>query len=155
MFPVPIVGVLIASRQPRNPIGWIMLAIGFVWEFVVGSAGIYVQYGLVLYPGSLVRPDLVAVLTASSWVPGIGLIATFLILLFPDGHLPSPRWTWLAWACGLVLVYLTVLLPLIPGLLSSIDPAYPRVPNPLGIESLRSIRGPLFSVIPVFPVLVL
>jgi hypothetical protein len=71
MFSFPVVGVLIASRQPRNAIGWILLAIGFVWE-VGGALGAnYVQYGFFTAPGSLPGPEAVAVLASSVWVPAL------------------------------------------------------------------------------------
>jgi len=100
MFSFPVVGVLVAAREPDNPIGWLLLAIGLVWEVWGGVAGIYVIWGFDVDPGSLPRPDLVAALTSSVWVPGLGLIGTFLILLFPDGRLPTPRWRPVAWLCG-------------------------------------------------------
>jgi len=141
MFSFPVVGVLVASRQPGNAIGWLLLGIGLVWEVWGGVAGIYVVWGFDVDPGSLPRPDLVAALTSSIWVPGLGLIGTFLILLFPNGRLPTPRWRPVAWLCGLVLL-LTVLLPLAPVPLNELgDPSLPPIANPLGVEAL----GPFFD----------
>src|SRR5680860_64500 len=114
MFSFPVVGVLVAAREPGNAIGWLLLAIGLVWELWGGVAGTYVIWGFDIDPGSVPRPDLVAALTSSIWVPGLGLIGTFLLLLFPNGRLPTPRWKPVAWLCGLVLLILTVLLPLAP-----------------------------------------
>jgi hypothetical protein len=91
MFSFSVVGVLIASRRPRNPIGWILLADGLAWA-LSAVAGNYVQYGLVTHPGSVPRPDLALALSDWLWVPGVGLIGTYLLLLFPNGRLPSPRW---------------------------------------------------------------
>ena len=69
LLALPIVGVLIASREPRAAIGWILLAIGLVWELPSEN---YVEYGLITNPGSLPRPDLVGVLTSGTWVPASG-----------------------------------------------------------------------------------
>ena len=41
-----------------------------------------------------------------SWLPIVVLPVTFLLLLFPDGHLPSPRWRWFAWGLGVALTSL-------------------------------------------------
>lgn len=152
MFSFPVVGVLVAAREPGNAIGWLLLAIGLVWEVWGGAAGIYVLWGFEVVPGSLPRPDIVAALTSSIWVPGLGLIGTFLILLFPDGRLPTPRWRPVAWLCGLVLLLLTVLIPLSPGTLNEIgDPSLPPVANPLGVEAL----GPFFDGYPFYVLLLL
>jgi hypothetical protein len=141
-FAFPAVGILVASRLPRNPIGWILLGIGLVWEgyFVAEN---YSQYAFVHHPGSLWRPDLVVALTSSLWVPAVGLMGTFLILLFPDGRLPSPRWRPLAWASGMTLVSIFVVTPFIPLSLRRVSqtPGTPRGANPIGIEALEPIIG--------------
>jgi len=141
-FAFPVVGILVASRLPLNPIGWILLGIGLFWEsyFVAEN---YSQYAFVLHPGSLWRPDLVVALTSSLWVPAVGLMGTFMILLFPDGRLPSPRWKPLAWASGITLVAIFVVTPFIPLSLRRISqtPGTPRGANPLGIEALEPIIG--------------
>jgi len=153
MFTFPVVGVLVASRQPRNPIGWILLAIGLVWELGTGVTSTYAAYGFSVDPGSLPRPDLVVVLTSSNWVPGVGLIGTFLILLFPNGRLPSRRWRPLAWVCTVVLIVLSVLIPITPDSLPEVagDPSLPNIANPLGIEALRSLLGPMYAFLPLLP----
>ena len=146
MLSFPVVGVLIATRQPHNAIGWILLAIGLVSEHPLEP---YVRYGFVTDPGSLPRPDVVAVLTLGTWVPSIGLIGTFLLLLFPDGHLPSPRWRPLAWLSVVVMIVLTIGLPAMPGSLAEVSqtPFLPDVPNPLGIEALRPVVGGLYAFV--------
>ena len=68
------------------------------------------------------------------WVPVVGLPVTFLLLLFPDGHLPSPRWRWFAWILGvsLVVVYLDIVLS--PGKFGDEVEAFANFENPLGVE---------------------
>ncbi|MDQ3660102.1 MAG: hypothetical protein M3454_03385, partial [Actinomycetota bacterium] len=141
-FAFPVVGILVASRLPRNPIGWILLGIGLVWEMYFVAEN-YSQYAFVHHPGSLWRPDLVVALTSSLWVPAVGLIGTFLLLLFPDGRLPSPRWKPLAWISGITLVVIFVVSPFVPLPLRRVSqtPGTPRGPNPLGIEALEPIIG--------------
>jgi hypothetical protein len=101
----PIVGALIASRRPHNPIGWILLADGFLWMLTV-MFDYYSVYG-VARPGSVPFPVGVYAASLRLWVPAVGLLGTYLILLFPDGRLPSRRWRPLAWLCGAVLVLLS------------------------------------------------
>jgi hypothetical protein len=95
-----VVGALIASLRPENPIGWIFLAVGFFQGFL--SAGDqYAIYALLTNPGALPWGAEASWLGQWVWVPGLGLILVFLPLLFPDGHPPSPRWRPVAWLGGL------------------------------------------------------
>src|SRR5215212_8029974 len=84
----PLVGALIASRRPENAIGWICLAVGLLW-MLIGVSDIYDVYG-VAQPGSVPFP-VVAGINNWLWVPAVGLLGTYLLLLFPDGGLPSRR----------------------------------------------------------------
>ena len=85
------VGFIVARRQPRNPIGWLL--IGFILLFLLSSvvgwyAVLYYRFGhhdLPLAP--------VAVLLQPSWVLAL-LMFPVVILLFPDGRLASRRWRW-------------------------------------------------------------
>lgn len=96
-----VVGFLIALKRPDNPIAWICLGIGAVWGVEAAGFGIVV-FGLA-NPGTIPRPDLIAAFVSPLWIPGIFTIGTFLLLLFPDGRLPSPRWRWVAWTTGIAL----------------------------------------------------
>src|SRR5215216_2498453 len=49
-FAFPTVGALIVARQPRNPIGWLFLSIGFAALFG-GFAEGYWRYTLFVRPG--------------------------------------------------------------------------------------------------------
>lgn len=152
MFSFPLVGILIASRRPRNAIPWILLAIGLAWQ-VSGLTDIYIQYGLSTTPPSLPRPDVVIALGSWLWVPGVGLIGTFLILLFPNGHLPSPRWKPLAWISATTLVLVSVLITVAPGKLT--EAGYPHIDNPLGLESLRPLSPIVYAFIVLIPLCII
>ena len=117
-----VVGILITSRQPHNTIGWILLAIGFVWML-----GIAFAVAQVLWPSEV---GLLLALSTWLWVPGIGLIGTFLILLFPNGRLPSSRWRPWAWLCAIALIASSLLIMLAPG--NYVDEGYPNVSIPSG-----------------------
>src|SRR5215213_9679742 len=95
-----VVGALIASHRPENPIGWIFLADGFFYGLL--SAGDeYAVYALLTNPNALPLGAEASWLGQWVWAPGLGLILVFLPLLFPDGHSPSPRWRPVAWLGGL------------------------------------------------------
>jgi signal transduction histidine kinase len=97
------VGALVASRRPDNPIGWILGGAGL--SFAIGSlAGEYSTYAFITEPGSLPGGDIMAWLGTFAWPPGIILLFTYLLLLFPDGRLPSPRWKAVAWLAAVALV---------------------------------------------------
>jgi hypothetical protein len=142
----PIVGALVASRRPENPIGWICLADGLLWMLLSVSDG-YSVYG-VARPGSVPFP--VAVGTLSNqwlWVPTVGLLGIYLILLFPDGKLPSRRWRPLAWFSGVVIVLLSVAGGLAPGPLENQG----GVRNPFGLEALPWLQDAVYLILPLLP----
>ena len=127
----PLTGLMILIRAPRNTIGWVLQGVGVAWGVSSLLYG-YAAYGLVLSPGSLPRADVAAALNEGAWAPWIGLMGTFLILLFPDGHLPSPRWRPVAWLSAVTIVAVTVVFTLEPGRLEA-GPV-PSLPNPLALE---------------------
>src|SRR5215210_7456304 len=95
-----VIGALIASHRPENPIGWIFLAVGCCYGLL--SAGDeYAIYALLTNPGALALGAEASWLGQWIWAPGLGLILVFLPLLFPDGHPPSPRWLPVGWLGGL------------------------------------------------------
>lgn len=146
----PIVGALIASRRPRHAIGWIMLGVGALIG-LAEALRIYAYYGLTVRPGTLPGPGFALALEAPlMWVPVLGLSGTFLILLFPDGQLPSPRWRPWAYFCAaaLILCYLAFLI--LPA--SFGDSGYPDVRNPLGIGALESVAGAVVSTALLIPI---
>jgi two-component system, NarL family, sensor kinase len=87
-------GVLIAARRPKNPIGWMFTAIGSLVLFA-GLASEYALYALHTNPGSLPAGAIMAWASTWSWVIGAGLVV-FVILVFPNGHLATRRWRPLA-----------------------------------------------------------
>jgi signal transduction histidine kinase len=99
-FPFVLIGALIASRFPENAIGWIFCAVGLLQSVNV-FASEYAYYAEVTAPGSFPLSGFAAWVAFWTWMPSIGLLTTFLFLLFPDGHLPSPRWRWAAWLAGI------------------------------------------------------
>jgi hypothetical protein len=137
-----IMGAVIVSRKPGHPIGWILCAIplaGSTEDFTFG----YAAYDLSARSGSLPGADIMVVWQAVSSLPFVVALLMFLFLLFPDGHLLSPRWRFVAWL-GIGAVGVTVpLLALRPGPLEF----YPFFTNPIGIGgSIWMVLDPLRDI---------
>jgi hypothetical protein len=131
LFAFATVGALIVSRRPQNPIGWIFYLGALL--LTLGSVLLeYTTYALITVPGSLPAGALMGVF--GDWVRGIGwfLVLTFLLLLFPNGHLPSPRWRSLAWLIAGLLTTYSIGTLLSPYPYSNIDTRLAAVRNPLG-----------------------
>jgi MFS family permease len=138
-----LVGALIASRHPGNAIGWIFLAVA-VSTGLGALAGSYADRWLAR-GGSQALGETAAWYASLSWIPFILVPCTFLLLLFPDGRLPSRRWRWVAWCAGAGIVGGFVTGGLLPGPLED----YPQLENPYGIKSalLDPLTGLAFLMI--------
>ncbi len=126
------VGALVGSRKPESPIGWLLL----VSSCVIASAFVasaYATYGYRVDDGLPLLPW-AAWMSTWPWPLGIGLMVTFLFLLFPDGSLPSRRWKPVSWASGIAIVVVCVSVAVMPGRLEG-TPAV----NPLGIPGTREV----------------
>ena len=130
------VGAVVAARR-RNTIGWLFLAVALV----AATGALCAEYALrarVTAPGSLPAGELAA--WAAGWVftlnfPAVGL----LLLLFPDGRLPSARWRPVAWGLSLSLGAWALWQMVTPGLVDSVGPGFA---NPFGIDALPT-SGPV------------
>ncbi len=139
------VGALIAARRPRNAVGWLLLSAALFT--VAGSLGIdYAVYGLLTRPGALPAAALANALGVALRSMGFYLIVTFLLLLFPTGHLPSPRWRWLAWLT-LVVTALACLSQVLDEKLATGSAQLANFTNPIGLiptaaaDALQTIFG--------------
>ena len=122
------VGALVASRHPRNAIGWLFCGVGILGTAeLIGSQ--YAIYGLLTAPGSLPRPELGAWVYEWTGFVAASLTATFVLLLFPDGRLPSRAWRPALWVSGLGTVVGVVALAFRPGRLA----LSAFVENPFGL----------------------
>ena len=145
----PLVGALIASRRPRNLIGWLCLWEGLLWAFL-GMIESYGIYGLAR-PGSVPFPVAVYALGEWLWVPTVGLLAIYLVLLFPDGRLPSRRWRPLAWLAGAAIVLGGAGNGLAPGPIAD----FGGVRNPYGLEGQPWVAGAANAILVVLLVCIL
>jgi signal transduction histidine kinase len=146
ILPFPVVGLLIALRRPENPIGWLLLAIGSVWFLGEAMTG-YGTYGLAI--SHLPAANWVLGFTIMLWVPPVGLMGTFTLLLFPDGHLPSPRWRWFAWLCASVIVVTS--LAILLGSETLVEESFPTLLNPWHVADLEI----LIVAVALFPLCIL
>ena len=105
MLPFAIVGFIVARKQPRNPIGWIMLVLAPIF-MLSSDAGMYSV--LIYQRGHTTLPlGRLAVALTQLWIALLVLLP-LPILLFPDGRLESRRWRWALWGyfavCALILI---------------------------------------------------
>ena len=125
-----IVGVLVAARQPRNPIGWLLCLIG-------SCAGVgllaYEYADIALFIGDLAEGDVAALLLSVGILPTFSLLGLAL-LLFPDGRLPSRRWRPAAAAAIVGSATMLVGYALRPG---PLDEPFESVANPFGTGSFE------------------
>ena len=89
--PFGVVGLVVAWRRPGNPLGWIMLG-GAFFGALSEDASFYTVADYRLRHGGLPLGWL-ALLAQPGWAPAVMMFG-LVVLLFPDGRLPSPRWRW-------------------------------------------------------------
>jgi hypothetical protein len=87
MVPAVAVGTLLAARRPRNPLGWLLLA---VFLLGVSPVGDYAIIDYRMHHGTLPLGS-VAVVLLNAWPVWLVLIA-IMVWVFPDGLLPAGRW---------------------------------------------------------------
>jgi len=144
------VGSLVASRRPENPIGWLFCVGAFLW--ILGELALeYAVYALITAPGTL--PAGAWIGWFGGWARGMGwlLIVPFLLLLFPTGRLPSPRWRPVLWGVVVFVLFFTLVLWLSPA---SSDLRLAPLRNPLGIDLdvMDSLLEVVFLALPLLPV---
>jgi hypothetical protein len=129
-------GRLITRRVPGNAIGWLLCLIGFSLAADMLTEQ-YALYGLATAPGSLPGARV------AGWLAGAMYLFTFapmpfLVLLFPDGRLPSRRWRPVLWAllavvAGWAAQLLQAGTTITGGFTDALDTPGVRYPNPLGL----------------------
>jgi hypothetical protein len=144
-----VIGAIIASRLPDHPIGWICCAIGFMGA-VEHFSSEYAIYALVAHPEALAGGKAMLWLCIWVWVVMFGLIV-YLILLFPNGRLPSSRWRWFSWLSLALTLLAGILMAISPDaaldVLGSSDNVHISFPNPLGIEGLPNLYRPVQTLV--------
>ena len=125
-----ILGAVVVTRQPRNPVGWLLILIGFFFMYIAASNEYYLQ---VVLNGTGETSDITPyALSVGNWAWLFSMVPsfTFLPLLFPTGRPLSPRWRMLAWFTGIAVTLTFVGSAFKAGPLEGM----PVVPNPLGVD---------------------
>jgi hypothetical protein len=124
------IGAIVASRRPRNPVGWLLLAYGFLITFALVAQS-WVALGLAR-SAPLPGTDAAVVLLFSLNYSGAPvLLLAFILLLTPTGALPSRRWRWLAFSLIALAVISILASPLQPD---PLEPPLQQVTSPFGID---------------------
>jgi signal transduction histidine kinase len=126
-------GAVIVVRQPRNVIGWLLLAVP-LWAAFAFMAGDYATYALATAPGSLPFGRAAAWIDRWAIAPA-ACLPILLFLLFPDGRVPSRRWRPVLWLACVAPPVTAALFALTPGRMTGAfaELTSIRVINPTGI----------------------
>ncbi|UCD98246.1 MAG: GAF domain-containing sensor histidine kinase [Chloroflexota bacterium] len=136
------VGALIASRVPKNPIGWIFLVIGIIYA-LNGMGSIVMIYSTAIFGTSNSTGYRFADwLTNWLWMPAVFLPTTIVLLYFPDGRLPSPRWRFASLSAMLGIAIIVLVAMLHPGPLGDLG----LRDNPFGIPAFASYLEALINL---------
>jgi signal transduction histidine kinase len=142
------IGSLVVRRR-GNAVGWALLGIGAGLAF----SEFTVEYGIVAATRAIALPawEWVVLVGVVTFVLTAGTVA-LLLLLFPTGSLPSPRWRVVLWSGVVGVVGTTLLQTVNPGPINLSESSAVSFQNPAGIEGLRtaiSILQPIFGVLAV------
>jgi hypothetical protein len=127
---------LIARRVPGNPIGWLLGLVGLILTVAMLSEQ-YALYGLATAPGAVPAAKVAGWLSGAAIAP-MFILLFVLVLLFPDGRLPSSRWRPVLWALAVVTAGLAAQqfqagTMITGGLTNALDAAGVSYPNPVGV----------------------
>ncbi len=133
LITVAVTGAVVAARQPRNAVGWILAVIPLSLSVLILCSHVY--WALVLHDvGSDRSAAIVAWLASWTWVPALIPTVTLFPLLFPTGRPPSPRWRLVTWMAAATVVLVLFIEVFRPGRLQE----YP-VDNPFGTPAAAGL----------------
>lgn len=138
---LPALGALVVQRLGHHPIGWLFLGCGTASTLALAVYS-YAEYGLVMHPGSLPLAVVAGWVSSWIWTLGFSPLVTVVVLLFPDGRLPGPRWRWLLRLELATLALMVAVNMFLPGRLQN----HPVRDNPLGAPLPRSLFEVLGSI---------
>ena len=129
-------GGLVARRVPGNAIGWLLSLAGLTLTVAMLTEQ-YALYGLATAAGAVPAAKVAGSLSAAAVVVTIFMLFV-LVLLFPDGRLPSRRWRPVLWALAVVVAGVVAQsfqtgTEVTGGITNALDAAGVGYPNPLGV----------------------
>jgi hypothetical protein len=148
-------GLVIARRQPRNPIGWLLVGSG-VLALLVADADLYAVMDYRIHHGALPGGRVAVFAEASDFL--VAVLYGLAILVFPDGTLPSRRWRWVLWAylTASAIIMANQLIEqstvfTVPHLQVDVTGSPLNNPNPAGVlANVADITGKALIVIAAF-----
>ncbi len=130
-----LVGALIVTRRRHNPVGWILWVAATLLS--VSMASDFAAFHAMNDPVAPAWAVPLAWLGSFLFVPTIGMVLVFVPLLFPDGHLLSPRWRWVA-----AFAAVTIAVSALPSMFSPGPlPNASGVVNPVGIPGFQQVAS--------------
>ena len=123
-----VVGVLIVSRRPENPIGWIFCVAALLCQLAILAE----TWAYFADDRDLVGVAWAGAFVPTGWALGVGLVAVYGFLLFPDGRPPSAGWRRLARASAVLLAVYAIATLTVPGEIAAPD----GYDNPLGVPGM-------------------
>jgi len=128
------VGLMITKNRPRHPVGWLLVGFALIGALQLAFG----QYAVLAAASGL--PARSYALWASNQAQGasVGLLV-LILLLFPTGRLPSPRWRLVAWSLVAGLSLVLAVQALMPGDVTD----FPGTPNPFGVAALAPVLAPM------------
>jgi class 3 adenylate cyclase len=148
-IPFATMGLLLAARRGRNPIGWLFLAAGVMMGFGLFAEN-YATYSFALRDSTLPLTDPIGWIQNWVWLPLVAFGLVYPFLLFPDGRLPSRRWRWLAWFAPAPVAAFALVIAVAPGQLQTVADGFlnPYAVGEETAETLVSILGlPFLAVV--------
>lgn len=138
-------GYVVASRVPGNALGWVFLGIATLFAF--SQAADSVMFVARDRWGAMSLAKAAAVASSWPWFAMLGTVATFCLLLFPDGRLPSRRWRPVAWAAAAAMVAGCSMLLILTALHldASVADPYGDLPAPAALDIVAVTIGVLLG----------
>jgi hypothetical protein len=130
-----VVGALVATRQPHNAVGWLLLGAAVIMGgSMFGSS--YAIMSVDRFGASLPGTVPLAWLSSFTFVPTLGIVLVIVPLIFPTGHVLSPRWHWAVGIAVVACIGRLIEGAFLPGPLDSVEAIW----NPVGIDAIGAAR---------------